>query len=230
LLYQQGGSLYSEDSTHSLLQERVAVDTFKTWSSFYTNYRFSIQANFMNRFRTGEMPIGIAYYSAYNTLSVFAPEIAGDWSFAPIPGTLQPDGTIDHTTTSTGTGTMIMKNANNIDGAWEFLKWWGSEETQVKFGREMEGIMGAAARYPTANVNALEKLPWPSKDIHTLLTQWETVRGIEEIPGSYITGRYLDNSLRRVINTGANPRETLYEYAELINDEITNKRKEFNLD
>jgi ABC-type glycerol-3-phosphate transport system substrate-binding protein len=230
LLYQQGGSLYQEDSKASLLQETVAVETFKTWSSFYTNYRFSIQANFVNRFRTGEMPIGIAYYSMYNTLSVFAPEISGDWTFVPIPGTRQEDGSVDHATTATGTGTMIMNNSEHKDLAWEFLKWWGSETTQVNFGREMEGIMGAAARYPTANVAALERLPWPSKDIETLLTQWDYVEGIPEIPGSYITGRYLDYSLRRVINTGANPRETLYEYAELINDEITNKRKEFNLD
>lgn len=230
LLYQQGGRLYSEDSTQSLLQERVAVETFKTWSSFYTNYRFSIQANFVNRFRTGEMPIGISYYSMYNILSVFAPEISGDWTFVPIPGSIQEDGSVSHATTATGTGTMIMNTTKQADLAWEYLKWWGSEDTQVGFGREMEGIMGAAARYPTANVNALAKLPWPSKDIDILMTQWEYVMGIPEIPGSYITGRYLDNSLRRVINTGANPRETLHEYAELINDEITNKRREFNLD
>ena len=230
LLYQNGGELYSDDARTSLLQERVAVETFQTWSSFYTNYRFSIQANFVNRFRTGEMPIGISYYSMYNTLSVFAPEISGDWTFVPIPGTPQQDGSVDHSTTATGTGTMIMNNSDQKDLAWRFLKWWGSEDTQVSFGREMEGIMGAAARYPTANVAALEKLPWPSRDIDILLTQWDDVKGIPEIPGSYITGRYLDNSLRRVINTGANPRETLYEYAELINDEITNKREEFNLD
>jgi ABC-type glycerol-3-phosphate transport system substrate-binding protein len=230
LLYQNGGELYSEDETRSLLQERVAVDTFQTWSSFYTNYRFSIQANFVNRFRTGEMPIGISYYNMYNILSVFAPEISGDWTFVPIPGTPQEDGSIDHSTTATGTGAMIMGDTDRPELAWEFLKWWGSEATQVSFGREMEGIMGAAARYPTANVAALEQLPWPSRDIDVLMTQWASVKGIPEIPGSYITGRYLDNSLRRVINTGANPRETLYEYAELINDEITNKRKEFNLD
>lgn len=230
LLYQNGGELYHEDDTRSLLQERVAVDTFQTWSSFYTNYRFSIQANFVNRFRTGEMPIGISYYNMYNILSVFAPEISGDWTFVPIPGTRQEDGSVDHTTTATGTGAMIMGDTDRPTLAWEFLKWWGSESTQVGFGREMEGIMGAAARYPTANVAALERLPWPSRDIDVLMTQWANVKGIPEIPGSYITGRYLDNSLRRVINTGANPRETLYEYAELINDEITNKRKEFNLD
>ena len=30
------------------------------------------------------------------------------------------------------------------------------KDTQVSFGREMEGLMGPAARYPTANIEALE--------------------------------------------------------------------------
>ena len=37
------------------------------------------------------MPMGIAYYEAYNTLSVFAPELRGKWSFHPIPGTERVD-------------------------------------------------------------------------------------------------------------------------------------------
>lgn len=230
LLYQNGGQLYESDGSRTLLQERVAMETFKTWSDFYTNYRFTVQANFVNRFRTGEMPIGISYYSMYNVLSVFAPEISGNWRFTTIPGTRQEDGTISHATPSTGTGAILLQQSQNPELAWEYLKWWGSEAVQVQFGREMEGIMGAAARYPTANVAALQKLPWPARDIQTLMLQWESVQGIPEVPGSYITGRYLDNALRRVINTGANPRETLYEYAELINDEIRNKRREFGLD
>ena len=28
--------------------------------------------------------------------------------------------------------------------SWEFMKWWTSTETQVQFGREMEGILGPA--------------------------------------------------------------------------------------
>lgn len=230
LLYQSGGELYAPDSTQTLLQERQAMETFRIWSEFYTNYRFTIQANFVNRFRTGEMPIGIAYYTTYNILSVFAPEIRGDWRFTLVPGTRQEDGSINRAVPSTGTATMMLNQTQNPDTAWEFMKWWGSTDIQVQFGREMEGIMGAAARYPTANVAALERLPWPSRDIAVLNRQWEEVRGIPEVPGSYITGRHLDNALRRVVNTGANPRETLYEFAELINNEIRNKRREFGLD
>lgn len=230
LLYQNGGQLYMNEGRESGLSERVALDAFKQWSDFYTNYRFQIQANFVNRFRSGEMPIGIAYYSMYNTLSVFAPEISGQWGFTNVPGVRQPDDTINNIVPTTGTGIILLNQSKNKDLAWSFMKWWTSEDTQVRFGREMEGILGAAARYPTANVEALSQLPWPSEDLVVLQSQWENTFGVPEVPGGYFTGRHIDNALRKVINTGANPRDTLYEYTIIINNEIRTKRKEFDLD
>lgn len=61
--------------------------------------------DFSNRFRNGEMPIGISdFVSTYNQLSVFAPEINGQWEFVEVPGTLKADGSVDHTTIAAGTG------------------------------------------------------------------------------------------------------------------------------
>lgn len=230
LLYQRGGSLYLNGGRESGLSERVALDAFKQWSDFYTNYRFQIQANFANRFRSGEMPIGIAYYSLYNTLSVFAPEISGQWAFTNVPGMKLSDDTINNIVPTTGTGIVLLKQSLQKDAAWTFMKWWTSREIQVRFGREMEGILGAAARYPTANVEALQQLPWPVQDLQVLLEQWDNTFGIPEVPGGYFTGRHIDNALRKVINTGTNPRDTLYEYTLIINNEIRTKRREFNLD
>jgi ABC-type glycerol-3-phosphate transport system substrate-binding protein len=230
LLYQNGGMLYSEDNKASMLTDRLSLDAFKQWTDYYTNYRFQIQANFANRFRSGEMPIGIAYYSLYNTLSVFAPEISGNWEFTNVPGIRQEDGSINNKVPTTGTGIIMLKESKEKELSWEFMKWWTSTETQVRFGREMEGILGAAARYPTANVEALNQLPWPTKDLSILQAQWDNTFGIPEIPGSYFTGRHIDNALRYVINTGANPRDVMFEYSLIIDAEITTKRKEFDLD
>ncbi len=230
LLYQRGGTLYLNEGRESGLSERVALDAFKQWSDFYTNYRFQIQANFANRFRSGEMPIGIAYYSLYNTLSVFAPEISGQWAFTNVPGIEQEDDTINNIVPTTGTGIVLLKQSLQKEAAWTFMKWWTSRDIQVRFGREMEGILGAAARYPTANVEALQQLPWPVEDLQVLLEQWDNTFGIPEVPGGYFTGRHIDNALRKVINTGTNPRDTLYEYTLIINNEIRTKRREFNLD
>jgi ABC-type glycerol-3-phosphate transport system substrate-binding protein len=176
------------------------------------------------------MPIGISYYNMYNTLTVFAPEISGNWGFTTVPGIRQEDGSINNVVPSTGTGILLMNQSKEKELSWEFMKWWTEDNTQVRFGREMEGILGAAARYPTANINALERLPWPAKDLIILKKQWENTIGIPEVPGGYFTGRHLDNALRNVIIKGANPRDTLYAYAEIMNNEITSKRREFGLD
>ena len=253
LLYQFGGELYSSNNMESGLKSEAAMDAFEFWTELYTNYSFPTSASFVNRFRTGEMPIGISYYEMYNTLSVFAPELKGKWSFHLIPGTLVTDENgnpmydengsrlIDHTATASGTGAVLMKQevSDTINGevvintqgqaAWTFLKWWTNAETQRQFGVEMEGILGSAARHATANVKALQQLAWPKEDLDMLLNQWSTVHEMPQIAGSYIAGREIENAFREVINNLYNARETLYEYSLLIDAEINRKRSEFNL-
>jgi hypothetical protein len=50
-----------------------------------------------------------------------------------------------------------------------------------------------------------------------------------QIAGSYISGREVENAFREVINNKVNAKETLYEYANNINNEIDRKRGEFGL-
>ncbi len=234
LFYQNDGEFYLNGDTESGFNEGAGPEIFEMWTQFYTDYSFPISANFANRFRSGQMPIGITYYNTYNTLSVFAPEIRGKWDFLPVPGTIvvDEDGneTIRRETVSTGTSAMIMNDCENKEAAWEYLKWWTSTDTQVQFGREMEGILGAAARYPTANVEAMSQLPWTVAEYEKLEAQWNWVKGIPEVPGGYMTGRHLDNAFRLVYNDSSNARETIYDYVQIINDEITKKRREFGLE
>ena len=314
MLYQNGGQLYSDDAKETGLLNNEAMDTFEYWTDFYTKYSFPKSASFINRFRSGEMPLGISYYEMYNTLAVFAPEIRGNWAFYPIPGTeitinnaeedvyglsngVYPYTVVDHTSVASGTAAiMIAKNAqrdaNKKYASWEFLKWW-TGSIQDEFGKEMEGILGSSARHATANYDSFVQLAWPKADQEQLLKQWgygdfnpatydlsthpegqtvidennfylevknvsvpgsafgtsymnkdvysydkvsETyyhVYGVREIPqiaGSYITGREIENAYRAVINNNYNAKETLYSYAQNINNEIDRKRSEFNLD
>ncbi|MDC0559118.1 extracellular solute-binding protein, partial [Candidatus Izimaplasma bacterium] len=234
IFYQNDGEFYIDDNLKSGFNEGVGPEVFETWTKFYTDYSFPVQANFINRFRSGQMPIGISYYSAYNTLSVFAPEIRGKWDFIPVPGTLAIDEFgneyIRRETVATGTSVMIMDNSEHKDAAWKYLKWWTDATQQVRFGRELEGILGAAARYPTANVEALTQLPWTVKEYKKLEEQWDWVKGIPEVPGGYMVGRHLDNAFRLVLEDSSNPRETIYDYVQIINDEIEKKRREFGLE
>jgi ABC-type glycerol-3-phosphate transport system substrate-binding protein len=230
LLYQMDGSFYLNEGAKSGLDTETGLAAFKSWTNFYTSYKLPLIFDFPMRFRTGEMPVGIQDYTFYNYLSVSAPEIKGLWEFVPVPGFKQADGTIRRDVASGGTATVMLKQAKNKDAAWQFMKWWVSKDAQVRFGREMEGLMGAAARYPTANVKALQELPWPTRDYRRLEEQWEWVKGIPEVPGGYFTGRHLDNALREVVNNGTNSTDALYDYVQEIDYEIEQKRQEFNLD
>lgn len=229
LLYQNGGQFYSNDGKKSALDSDMSMDMFKKWTQFYTNYKFPVIADFPNRFRTGEMPIGIADYTTYNMLTVMAPEIKGLWDFTMVPGTEKDDGTVNHNVASHTTSVMLLDRSDDKQSAWAFMKWWTDKDTQVAYGREMEGLLGESARYPTANIEALEELPWPVKDYRNLEGQWQWVQGIPQVPGGYFTGRHLDNAFRKVINANENPREALSDYILYINNEIEVKRKEFNL-
>lgn len=230
LLYQMDGSFYLNNGAKSGLDTEVGLSAFKKWTDFYTSYKLPLIFDFPMRFRTGEMPVGIQDYTFYNYLTVSAPEIKGLWEFVPVPGTKQQDGTIRRDVASGGTAAIMLKQAKNKDSAWEFMKWWVGKDSQVRFGREMEGLMGAAARYPTANIEALKELPWPARDYRNLEEQWQWVQGVPEVPGGYFTGRHLDNALREVINNGTNTADALYDYVQEIDYEIAEKRDEFNLD
>ena len=61
---------------------------------------------------------------------------------------------------------------------------------------------------------------------------YQNVYGVHHMPqiaGSYISGREVENAFREVINNLINAKETLYEYANNINNEIDRKRAEFGL-
>lgn len=123
----------------------------------------------------------------------------------------------------------ILDNEKRMHNSWEFMKWWVSSDTQLRFGNELEAVLGPSARYTTANVDALRQLPWNSHQIEILEESLKESFGIPEVPGSYYTPRHVVNGARKVINEKEDPRETLIDYARKINEELTRKRQEFNL-
>lgn len=230
LLYQNGGQFYDADGTSTSIDNEVGVETFRTLTEYFTQYTLERDYNFYNRFRTGEMPIGIADYTFYNQLQVSAPEIKGLWEFVAVPGTELDNGTINNTVAAGGTGVIMLNNSEVKDEAWEFMKWWTSAETQSDYGRELESLMGPAARYPTANVEAIQLLPWPSRDYNNIIAQFENLEGIPQVPGGYYTSRNINNAFyKTVIEKEIGPREAITDSSILIDEEITNKRKELGL-
>lgn len=228
--YQRGGSLYNADGSRTLLDGEVAVDAFDVYTKFFTHYKTPTVYDFVNRFRTGEMPLGFADYTTFNTLEVFAPEIRGLWDFALVPGTKLANGDINRAVPTGTVAAMMFPNADNPELTWQFLRWWVSADTQVRFGRELESVMGAAARYATANVAAFERLAWGANEMAVLSEQRSWTIGTPEVPGGYYVSRHITNAVRRVLNEGEDTRETLLDYSRTINDELIKKRKEFGLE
>ncbi len=231
MIYQRGGAIYDEDGKRTLIDSEAGVAAFKQYTSLYNDYGLPTVFDFVSRFRSGEMPLGVAGYATYNTLMVSAPEIRGLWDFTLFPGTEQADGSIDRTAQTDGLCCMMVATNDETtkQNAWEFMKWWVSADAQVRFGREMESILGSSARYQTANRDALRRLAWSASQLQVLETQMAQTRGFPEIAGGYSTTRHITNAIRRVINTKEDPRETILNYARTINEEIRIKRQEFNL-
>ena len=229
LLYQMGGSMYDSSLQKTQLSTDTAIAAFKKWSDFYTKYQVSQKMDQLTRFRTGEAPIVFMPYTFYNSIQAAAPEINGLWGFALLPGTMGADGKVNRTDYATSTGSVIFSNSRNQQGAWEFLKWWTSTQVQAQYGLEMENIQGPSGRWPTANVEALEKLPWSVKDMSVILAENKLTRGMPEVPGGYMTARYVSTAVKLVINNGLIPREAIVNYGKLIDDEITSMRKELGI-
>ncbi len=235
LLFQYGGDMYNEAGTKTTVDDEAGIKAFDDYVRYFNDYGLPTVYDFVSRFRSGEMPIGISAYSTYNTLMVSAPEIRGLWDFTLIPGTEYTDADgntyIDRSDFITGNATMMIATDDDQlrQNSWEFMKWWADTDTQVRFGREIEALLGSSARYATANKDAFVQLSWSADDIEVLDAQWNQTRGIREVPGGYYTGRHISNAIRKVINDKDDTRETIIDYSIKIDEEIIKKRKEFGL-
>ncbi len=235
MLYQRGGALYNEDATHTTINSEVGVQAFELYTSLYNDYGLPTVFDFVSRFRSGEMPIGIFDYTTYNTLTVSAPEIRGLWDMAIMPGTLvtAEDGTtyVDHSVHSQGACCMMIATDSETtkQNAWSFMKWWTSTDAQVRFGREIEAVLGSSARYATANIAAIEQLAWSEEQLAVIREQMTWAVGFREVAGGYYTTRHMTNAVRKVTNDKTDARETLLDYARTIDEEINKKRLEFGL-
>ncbi|AEE95244.1 extracellular solute-binding protein [Mahella australiensis] len=228
-LYQQGGSFYNADGTKSALDSPEAYKAFKEWTELYTNYKVPVQADFFNRMRTGEIPIGVGGYNQYVLLSTAAPELFGRWGIAPMLGHQKGDGTVNRTAGGMPQAAIILKQSEYPKEAWEFLKWWTSDDVQMRFGRELEALLGVEARWNTANTAAFKGLPWPKEDIQVITQQWNWYKEQPVVLGGYFTSRHINNAWNRVVLGEMDVRDSLEQAIKDINKELNAKQEEFGV-
>lgn len=229
-LMQNNSSLYANGGKSTNLSSSEAVQSFVFWTDFYTNLTFDLTFDFYNRFRSGTMPLGLAYYNQYTLFSDAAPEITGKWAIAKMPGTIGADGKINYAQADSGTACVIPNISKHKDEAWEFLKWWTSDNIQYRYSTMVEAVLGDVGRVATANVEAFKKLSWVSDDLNILLDTWGDVNGLEEIPGGYYVERSVYQAFWNVVNLSENPKDMIVKWGKVADEEIIRKRGEYNLD
>ena len=232
-LYQHGGSYYTEDGYFSALDSEEAYNAFVELTEMFTHYSMPVAANFFNRFRTGEMPIGIGGSALYIQLATAAPELIGKWKMAPLPGKLNANGEVDRTTSNNVTE-VDMLIAQESDAkyqyCWDFLKWWSDKDVQLAFARAIEARVGVEARWTTANREAFLELDWDKDDIRVINEQWKWVRETPIVLGSAYTGRHITNAFTNVVVAGGmSVRDALEKAVVEINRELRTKQEEYGV-
>ena len=237
LVYQMGGNVYADDGRRVDYDSDTSLSAFDMLCKFFTDYSQPISYSFENRFRTGEIPVGIVGYGTYTQLSVYATEIKGMWEFTALPGvpTYNEDGTvtINNTSVAGAAGSVLVHNdkrsKEDTNKCWQFLSWYSSADAQTNYANELTALLGNESKHSTANVQALKELPWTTQEYKNLMSQFNNLIATREYPGGYIISRYVDFAFMAAYNNGADPTESLLGYIDNINAEITRKRQEFGL-
>lgn len=236
ILFQNGGSYYTEDGMKSAFDTAEAYEAFKEYTELFTHLDVEETANFYNRFRDGVMPIGVGTFATYLQLCVAAPELAGKWGIALLPGVektgVDENGNeytyVDRTAGALAqTCDIIMKQSTKPEASWAFIEWWTSAEVQALYASEVEALQGASARWNTANKEAFLGLDWDKDDIEVIEQSWEWAQEVPFVLGGQYVARHLTNAWTSVVVSGGDVREALEEAVKQINRELRMKQEEY---
>lgn len=227
-IYQNNGEIYSEDgmqveynSTNSLKGFTQMTELFKIYGAQQT------VADFYNSFRYNTTPIGIGTFSNYIQFTVAAPELAGQWGIAVVPGVKQEDGSVLRYQMADSTASMIFSNSGKKQEAWSFLKWYLSSETQLDYANNLQMTYGTEYRLNTANLKAFSSIQYSDEDRSTILDQWKWQKETARHPASYMSERELSNAWINVVVNGDGTAEAIDKAVLQSNREIIRKMQEF---
>ncbi len=230
LIVQNGGALYSGTAQEgTTLGSEASVNGFTQLTDLFTVYNIPVDiSNFYQHFRNGDIPIGICDYGTYNLISNAAPELAGSWDISIVPGTEQPDGTINRATCGCAESTVIFKSdAEREAKAWEFIKWWSSSEVQAEFGQTMQITYGDEYMWTTANTEAFAQLPVDNAHKQVILEFMKNVVDVARVPGTYMLEREMSNAFNAIVVDGEPAQSRIDEAVKTIDREIIRKLEEF---
>jgi ABC-type glycerol-3-phosphate transport system substrate-binding protein len=227
-IQQYGGKIFSDDALSSSFDDPKTIEAITLMTDLYTIYSLPTEVgSFYNNFRYGNLPIGIGDFGMYVQLLHAAPEIAGLWDIAPIPGIMDTNGIVNRSYDGASTSAMMFKNSQKKEEAWEFLKWWTSKDVQVNYAENLISSMGPEYMWNTSNVEAFREMNWDRNHQEIFLEQWNFLIDTAKTPASYMLERELSNIWNKVVFSGENIRTAIEDSSIVVDKEITRKMIEF---
>ncbi len=224
LIYQNGGSLYTEDGLHTAINRPEAVQGLRTLGELFSIYSVSTQVpQFADSFRYGVYPIGIVNLETYNLITNGAPELEGQWKLVNYLGTEREDGVVDRSYIAAGTGGIIFRDSDRIEDCWTFLKWWLSHDVQTKYAHTLQSTYGDEYIWLPSNLEAIADCTLPTEDKQIILDQLTWLRDVPRTPGQYMLERDISNIWNSIAVDGKSAQVAIDEKILEINREIIKK-------
>ncbi|MCL6456823.1 MAG: ABC transporter substrate-binding protein, partial [Gorillibacterium sp.] len=124
---------------------------------------------------------------------------------------------------------MIMEKSEQKDKAWEFLKWWTSNDIQAQYAKDMESFYGLEYRWNTANIEAMKAQSWPSDDLKAIREQASWAKNMPNVPGYYFLGREMEFAWNRTVFDGMPAKESLEQAHLSLQREMNRRQKDFGI-
>lgn len=230
IIYQMDGALYGGTALDILVDSEATVEGFTELTELFTLYDLPVDVpNFYQHFRNGDLPIGIADFNSYNLILNAAPEIANSWSIALVPGIEDEEtGEVKRYMSGGAESTVMFSSDDEREQkAWQFMEWWSRADIQAEFGQRLQILYGDEYIWPTANLEAFERLPYPTSDKDIILTQAQYILETPRLLGSYMMERELSNAFNDVVVNGDTVRSRIDEVAKTVLRETERKLEEF---
>lgn len=226
-VFQRKSDIYSPDGTRSTLDEAVCIEAFDYFTDLYTEHSFPIEDPLYTTFYNGDTPVQVLQNWFFGWFETGAPQINGLWDIAPFPGTKQPDGSINNTSTGKMLTWSILESSKNKDAAWKLMKFMASS----RFAEEMMNRSYNSSekiRLFFANKNSFEKAYFTPKQIALAKYSLANCRMQTSVVGGLIANRYIDFAFNKVVLQGADSVESIKAAAGESTLEIEKKLKEFS--
>lgn len=230
LIFQNGGSLYGRTALDITVNSEASIEGFTQLTELFTLYDLPIDVpNFYQHFRNGDLPIGIADFNSYNLILNAAPEIANSWSIALVPGIEDEESgeVLRYMSGGAESTVMFASDDEREKQAWTFMEWWSSAEIQAEFGQMLQIMYGDEYIWPTANLEAFSRLPYPTAHKEIIIEQSKSILEAPRLLGSYMMEREVSNAFNDIVVNGKTLRSRVDSLVKTVKRETERKLEEF---